>query len=142
MVMDDSLPVLRAVVLDTTDARGTAEFYRQLLGYSYRRGDEPPTHGQADPKGRDWLVLVDATGQPRMSFQQVRQLTPTTWPEPAVPMQLHVDLTVCNNDELAENYERALRLGATLILDRSDHPAEPLYVFTDPAGHPFCLFVG
>ena len=85
MVIDDSLPVLRAVVLDTTDARGTAEFYRQLLGYSYRRGDEPPTHGQADPKGRDWLVLVDATGQPRMSFQQVRQLAPTTWPEPDVP---------------------------------------------------------
>lgn len=83
--MGHSFPVLRAVVPDTTDARGTAEFYRQLLGYSYRRGDEPPTNGQSDSKGREWLVLLDAAGEPRMSFQQVRQLAPTTWPEPDVP---------------------------------------------------------
>ena len=140
--MDDSFPVLRAVVVDTIDARETAEFYRQLLGYSYRIGDEPPPAGHADPKGHDWLVLVDAGGQPRMSFQHVDQLTPTTWPNPAVPMQLHLDLTVSSDDELAENYDRAVRLGATLLSDRTDDTDEPLYVFADPAGHPFCLFVG
>ncbi|MGW0888897.1 VOC family protein, partial [Micrococcus luteus] len=26
--------------------------------------------------------------------------------------------------------------------DRSDDEDEPLYVFADPAGHPFCVFVG
>ena len=33
-----------------------------------------------------------------------------------------------------------LGLGGRLVLDRSDD--EPLYVFADPAGHPFCVFVG
>ncbi|MFC4631866.1 VOC family protein [Promicromonospora alba] len=30
-------PRIRQVVLDTTDARALAEFYRQLFGLSYRR---------------------------------------------------------------------------------------------------------
>ncbi len=33
------------------------------------------------------------------------------------------------------------RLGAEQLLDRSDDPDDPLYVFADPAGHPFCIFV-
>lgn len=140
--MAESYPVLRAVVVDTTNARATAEFYRQLLGYRYRPGDESPPVDEPDPRGEDWLVLVDAAGEPRMSFQQVDTLTVTTWPDPTVPMQLHVDLTVANDAELASNYERALSLGGTLLLDRSDDADEPLYVFADPAGHPFCLFVG
>ena len=28
-----------------------------------------------------------------------------------------------------------------ILLDRFDDPEEPLYVFADPAGHPFCIFV-
>jgi hypothetical protein len=28
-----------------------------------------------------------------------------------------------------------------LHLDRTDDPEEPLYVFADPSGHPFCVFV-
>ena len=51
------LPRLRQVVLDSTDVRGLAEFYRQLLGLAYRPGDEPPPSGEPDPRGSDWLVL-------------------------------------------------------------------------------------
>ncbi len=40
------LPLLRSVVLDTTDARGLAEFYRELLGLAYRPGDERPPAGE------------------------------------------------------------------------------------------------
>ena len=36
-----SVPSPLQVVLDTTDARRLAEFYRQLLGFAYRAGDEP-----------------------------------------------------------------------------------------------------
>jgi Glyoxalase-like domain len=57
MESDRSFPLLRQVVLDTTDARRLAEFYRQLLGFTYRAGDEPPGAGQIDERGRDWLVL-------------------------------------------------------------------------------------
>lgn len=140
--MSRTFPVLRAVVVDTTDARATAEFYRGLLGYDYRVGDAAPATGHADPRGEDWLVLIDDIGQPRMSFQHVDQLTRTTWPDPGVPMQLHIDLTVSNTDEMHENYRRAIELGATLLMDRTDDPTEPLYVLADPAGHPFCLLVG
>jgi len=28
-----------------------------------------------------------------------------------------------------------------MLLDRSDDADEPLYVYADPAGHPFCVFV-
>ena len=37
--------------------------------------------------------------------------------------------------------DRATSLGASVLLDRSTDPGEPLYVFADPAGHPFCIFV-
>jgi hypothetical protein len=39
-------------------------------------------------------------------------------------------------------HTRATDLGARLLLDRTDDPAEPLRVYADPAGHPFCVFVG
>ncbi len=58
-----------------------------------------------------------------------------------MPQQLHLDLTVADIDELAEQRDRALSLGANMLLDRSADPDEPLYVFADPAGHPFCIFV-
>jgi hypothetical protein len=29
-----------------------------------------------------------------------------------------------------------------VLLDRFDDEDEPLYVFADPSGHPFCIFVG
>lgn len=135
-------PRLQSIVLDTTDARGLAEFYRQLLGYQYRPGDERPAQGQPDPAGGDWLVLVDPSAAgTRLAFQQVDELAPSTWPSPAVPQQLHLDLTVPDVEALTEHRDRAVALGATVLLDRSDDPDEPLYAFADPAGHPFCIFV-
>lgn len=53
-------PQLLHTVLDCTNARELAEFYRQLLGVRYRSGDEPPTDGT--PDDADWLVLTDANG--------------------------------------------------------------------------------
>ena len=57
-------------------------------------------------------------------------------------MQMHVDFTVTDTDELERHRTRAEELGATLLFDHSDDLDEPLYVFTDSAGHPFCIFVG
>lgn len=56
-------------------------------------------------------------------------------------MQLHLDLTVPDRASLEAQHRRALHLGAKLLLDRTDDPDEPLYVYADPAGHPFCIFV-
>ena len=135
-----SFPRLRSVVLDTTDARGLAEFYRQLLGYAYRAGDEPAA-GEIDERGNDWLVLQHPSGFPRIAFQQVSALMESTWPEDKVPQQLHLDLTVPTVQELETQHGRAMELGARLRYDRSDDEEEPLRVYADPAGHPFCIFV-
>ena len=56
-----------------------------------------------------------------------------------MPQQLHLDFSVPTTAELATQHERALSLGARLLEDRSTDPDEPLYVYADPAGHPFCL---
>ncbi|WDF32581.1 VOC family protein [Arthrobacter agilis] len=132
-------PRILHTVLDTTDVRGLAEFYRHLLGLQYRPGDERPGDGVADEV--DWLVLTDGQGDRTLAFQHVDRQERTTWPSPDVPMQLHLDLTVPDRDTLGHHHSRALSLGAELLFDRTDDPDEPLYVYADPAGHPFCIFV-
>lgn len=131
-------PQLLHTAIDTTDARGLAEFYRELLGLHYRPGDEPMTGDEDDA---DWLVLLDPSGTRKLAFQQVERLERTTWPTHDVPMQLHLDFTVSGVEELQHQRIRAESLGAQLLLDRTDDSGEPLYVFADPSGHPFCIFV-
>lgn len=137
-----AFPVIRQTVLDTTDPRRLAEFYRLLLGLRYRPGDEPPASGQPDPNGQDWLVLKSPGGGATLAFQKVAEFPEATWPDGPVPQQLHLDTTVPTAADLDIQHERALALGARLLLDRSDDPEEPLRVYADPSGHPFCIFVG
>jgi hypothetical protein len=139
---EQAFPVIRQTVLDTTDPRRLAEFYRQLFGLRYRPGDEPPAPGQPDPRGQDWLVLKSPAGGAALAFEKVRELPEATWPDGPVPQQLHLDTTVPTVADLNVQHERALTLGARLLQDRSDDPQEPLRVYADPAGHPFCIFVG
>jgi len=88
------------------------------------------------------LILVDPGGRARLAFQQVAELKRATWPEGGVPQQIHLDFTVASSEELAEQHGRALSLGASVLRDDSDDPDEPIYVYADPEGHPFCIFVG
>jgi hypothetical protein len=134
-------PEIRQVVLDTTDVRGLAEFYRQVFGLDYRPGDEMPPEGDPDPRGSDWLVLRHQSGDFGLAFQQVEELVESTWPHGKVPQQLHLDTSVTSAEALAAQHERVLSLGARLIYDRFDDEEEPLRVYADPAGHPFCIFV-
>jgi catechol 2,3-dioxygenase-like lactoylglutathione lyase family enzyme len=137
-----TVPSLLHTALDTTDARGLAEFYRQLLDLRYRPGDEPPAPGEPDKRGQDWLVLTAADGTRKLAFQQVTELPAASWPDNfPYPQQLHLDLTVPSVTELDAAHEQALALGARLLADRSGDPQEPLRVYADPAGHPFCILV-
>ena len=133
-------PELLHAVLDAVDVRREAEFWRELLGLVYRPGDEVPG-GPGAVDDLDWLVLTHPDCGRRLAFQQVAEQARTTWPSQEIPMQLHLDLTVASRDELDEQHDRALALGATVLLDRTDDPDEPLWVFADPEGHPFCIFV-
>ncbi len=131
-----SYPKLCQVVLDTTEPRKLAEFYRELLGLDYRPGDEPA----ATAEEPDWLCLRGRDGRPALAFQLVATLPEATWPHGQHPQMLHLDLTVGDSAELARQHDRVLDLGARVLLDRSDDAEEPLYVYADPAGHPFCIF--
>jgi glyoxalase superfamily protein len=141
MSVGESFPSWRQVVLDTTDARGLAEFYRQLLGFGYRPGDEPPGPGLDDERGRDWLGIHPASGGfPRIAFQQTGAGDDLA--RAGIPQQLHLDLSVTSKAELDHQHERAIGLGARLRLDRSaDEEEEQLRVYADPSGHLFCIFL-
>lgn len=137
----DTAPVIAQVVLDTDDPRRLAEFYRQLFGLSYREGDEPPPSGQPDERGADWLVLRNPGGI-QLAFQYRDDYAPPTWGEPTRPQMLHLDTVVESVEQLERQRQRAEELGGRVMYDRRDDPEEPLYVLVDPAGHPFCIFVG
>lgn len=132
-------PHLLHTVIDAREPRLVAEFWRELLGLSYRPGDEPPGDG---PDDADWLVLTRADGTRVLAVQLDEDLEPTTWPGGQVSMQMHLDLTVPDRASLIRHHRRAMDLGAREILDRTEDPDEPLWVLADPAGHPFCIFVG
>jgi catechol 2,3-dioxygenase-like lactoylglutathione lyase family enzyme len=135
------VPRLRQVVLDTTNPRASAEFWRQLLGLVYRDGHEPPGLHEDDSAGRDWLNLLTPSGSPCLAFQRVDELQSSTWPVRGVPQQLHLDLIVDDLEELNAVHLRVIALGGEVKLDRSDDVEEPLRVYVDPDGHPFCVFV-
>ncbi|WP_198392161.1 VOC family protein [Brevibacterium yomogidense] len=142
-------PRLRSTVLDTVDVHGLADFYRRLLGWEYA-----PGNGPEDDDADEWQIIrspgsrqgLRQSASPRaagqmLAFQYAARVPRSTWPDTEVPQQLHLDFTVATEAELEECHDRALALGATLIRDESDDPAEPICVYADPAGHPFCIFV-
>jgi catechol 2,3-dioxygenase-like lactoylglutathione lyase family enzyme len=109
---------LFAVTIDAPDASALAHFYADLMGM------EVTYDG---PEG----ALAAGDGKSVM-FQQVSDYTPPRWPDPAYPQQGHLDITVADLDT---GEARALELGAV----KQPGGAEHFRVFTDPAGHPFCL---
>ena len=140
VTVSDVVPRLAQVVIDSIDARRSAEFWRQLLGLVYRAGHEPPPPGVDDRAGREWLNLCRPDGTRLLAIEQVDELSPTTWPDATVPQQLHLDLVVHTVAELDAVHQRVLGLGGVLRDDRRDDP-EPLRVYADPDGHTFCVFV-
>jgi catechol-2,3-dioxygenase len=125
---------VRQVVLDCTDVRQLAEFYRQLLGFEYLPGDAE----RVDP---EWLAINAPDGAWRIAFQQVDTLPEATWPDGEHPQMVHLDFMVSTVTELDEERSRAMTLGAKLLRDQHDDPEEPIRIYADPAGHPFCIFV-
>jgi hypothetical protein len=136
-----AIPQIAQIVLDSTNPRASAEFWRKFLNLVYREGHEAPEPGADDPAGNDWLNLMTRDGRPCLAFQWVEELPRSTWPEATIPQQLHLDLTVGTFDELQSARDRVIELGGELLFDRSDASEEPLQVFGDPDGHPFCVFV-
>jgi catechol 2,3-dioxygenase-like lactoylglutathione lyase family enzyme len=106
------------VTIDAPNASALASFYADLTGMEL---------SYDGPEG----ALVAGGGR-NLMFQQVDDYRPPRWPDPAHPQQAHLDLVV---DDLDTGEARAVELGAR----RLDAGGERFRVFTDPAGHPFCL---
>jgi catechol 2,3-dioxygenase-like lactoylglutathione lyase family enzyme len=117
---------LTATVIDAPDPRALAEFYGRLLGWPIGR-DEP-----------DWVTLRPSGGGPGLSFQTEGAFAKPTWP--ARPgdqqMMMHLDIEV---DDLEAAGAVAVAAGAVLA---EYQPQEDVRVYLDPAGHPFCLWLG
>jgi len=126
--MEPAYPYLSNTVLGTPDPPGLAEFYRQLLGWTYRDEDHE-TDG-------DWVVIKPPGGGTGLSFQRETEHEPPTWPtvRDRQQMQLHLDIGVLDLDA---EVVRAERLGAR---QAEWQPQPDVRVMLDPAGHPFCLF--
>jgi catechol 2,3-dioxygenase-like lactoylglutathione lyase family enzyme len=119
---------LSDIVLDAPKARELAAFYRRLLGWEVEQ----------DEDDGDWIKLRSPDGGAGLSFQTEPAYTRPTWP--AGPgdqqMMLHLDIAV---DDLETSGAHALAAGATLA---EFQPQDDVRVYLDPAGHPFCLFLG
>ncbi|HVQ91130.1 MAG TPA: VOC family protein [Mycobacteriales bacterium] len=109
---------LFAVTIDAPDASGLARFYADIAGMEV---------SYDGPEG----ALITGGGRSLM-FQQISDYNPPRWPDPAHPQQAHLDLLVRDVDPAEA---RVLELGAS----RLDAGGEQFRVYTDPAGHPFCL---
>jgi catechol 2,3-dioxygenase-like lactoylglutathione lyase family enzyme len=112
---------LESVVLDTDDPPRLAEFYTTLLDWQIVEREE------------DWITIADGAGA-QIDFQLALNHKPPTWPDNAVPQQLHLDLQVDDLDQAAAYAES---IGARRA-PSGDHSPN-FIVFLDPSGHPFCL---
>ena len=112
--------------IDAPDANVLADFYRRLLGWE-TRVEEP-----------GWVILRPPEGGQTLSFQTEERYVRPVWP--AGPgdqqMMMHLEIKV---DDLGASVAHAVAQGATLA---SFQPQDDVRVCLDPAGHPFCLFLG
>ena len=132
--------------IDAPDANALADFYRRLLGWETRteepgwvvlrapRGNQP---GSNQPGGKQPGSDQPGGGH-TLNFQTEARYTAPVWPAgPGDPqMQMHLEIAV---DDLEASVAHAVAQGATLA---AFQPQDDVRVCLDPAGHPFCLYLG
>jgi catechol 2,3-dioxygenase-like lactoylglutathione lyase family enzyme len=127
-----------SVVLGAGDPRALAAFYHRLLGWEIvaeypARPGNPPEDG--------WAMLRPGPGESglrALSVQWEPGYRPPVWPPAPGKQQVmqHLDIAVGDLDDAVA---WAVRAGATLA---EHQPQDHVRVLLDPAGHPFCLFIG
>jgi predicted enzyme related to lactoylglutathione lyase len=108
--------------LDCSDPSVLADFWAALLGGEV-------THSN------DEFCAVEAEGGMLVAVK-VENYMPPTWPDPAVPKQMHLHLKV---DDLDAAETDAVHLGARVTTEQTN--PEHWRILLDPAGHPFCLAI-
>jgi catechol 2,3-dioxygenase-like lactoylglutathione lyase family enzyme len=117
---------LTGINIGAPDANALAGFYRRLLGW---------TTGLEEP---GWVILQPTGGGQTLNFQTEDGYVRPVWP--AKPgdqqMMMHLEISV---DDLDAAVGHAVEQGATVA---EFQPQEHVRVCLDPAGHPFCLYLG
>jgi hypothetical protein len=114
---------LLGFIIDCPDPMKLAAFYSRVTG-------RPLIEGSGDTTAAISLGGVD------LAFQRVEDYRPPRWPDGEHPKQYHLDFEV---SEIEPEQRRVIGLGATLQKDFTGPDGYGWQVFTDPAGHPFCL---
>jgi catechol 2,3-dioxygenase-like lactoylglutathione lyase family enzyme len=113
---------LTAITIDCPNPQALATFYQQATGMDV-----------AAESNDDFAGLVGEGGL-FVGFQRVDDYQAPRWPDQSEPQQFHLDFAV---DDLDEAEARVLALGAA---KPEFQPGGARWrVFTDPAGHPFCV---
>jgi catechol 2,3-dioxygenase-like lactoylglutathione lyase family enzyme len=106
---------LHHLVLDCPDPAALAAFYAALLGQAITYRSD------------DFVVVAPDATTSGLAFQRAPDHRSPTWPDPAVPQQMHLDVMVEDPQGAAAWAEG---LGGRRLEGN---------VYADPAGHPFCL---
>ncbi|MBE2998059.1 VOC family protein [Nocardiopsis sp. HNM0947] len=114
---------LHSVVLDCPDPDALARFYAGLLGK------------EISHRSDDWVYVLLGEGW-GLAFQRAPDHRPPEWLDPERPQQIHLDVEV---DDIEEAERKALELGAHPLRKVEEDADNRFRVYTDPAGHPFCL---
>jgi len=116
-------------VIDAPDPQALGMFYHQVLGWEIAK-NEPS----------EFCLAVPGNSETYLAFQTQ---TSAPWARPVWPaqegrqqMMMHLDIEVGDLDAAVDH---ALELGATLA---DFQPQQDVRVLYDPAGHPFCLYLG
>ena len=121
---DMSLSFRTVVVFDAKDLDSESQFWAKLLGGVVLKEDT-------------WHSLIDESGQWTMGFQLNPSHVRPEWPDGNQQQQIHLDLHTDHprkmHDEIVSNG------GALLQSTKSFDEKEGFQVYSDPAGHPFCV---
>lgn len=107
------------------DAYALSEWWKELLGLHDVEGD-PNLPGHTE------CMIVDPADGTRLLF--IESDDPGAWTG-----RLHLDLCADEDSTREAEVERALALGATMVVDRRESDGRGWAVLADPQGNQFCL---
>jgi predicted enzyme related to lactoylglutathione lyase len=114
---------LLGFIIDCPDPMKLAAFYGEVTGRALMDGSSG-----------DFAAIT--FGEVDLAFQRAADYRPPRWPDAEHPKQYHLDFEV---DDIEAEQHRVVQLGATLQKDLTGPDGYGWQVYTDPAGHPFCL---
>jgi catechol 2,3-dioxygenase-like lactoylglutathione lyase family enzyme len=117
---------LTTVNIGAPDPGALARFYRELLGWEVAAQEQ------------HWVLLKNPGGGVGLSFQTEAGYRRPVWPAGAgdQQMMMHLEIRAVDLDAAGAH---AKACGATLA---DQQPQDDVRVYLDPAGHPFCLWLG